>query len=112
MIEVSHLRKEFTLSKQQRKELNTTDHIAVAVEDVSFTCQPGRVFSLLGPNGAGKTTTLRMCYGFLRPDEGNISIAGHDLMAAGDAANRKPVWNRGRHAPGAPRSGDGAQSQR
>lgn len=89
MIEVSHLRKEFTLSKQQRKELNTTDHIAVAVEDVSFTCQPGRVFSLLGPNGAGKTTTLRMLSTIFKPTSGTIKIAGIDVNEHPQEARKK-----------------------
>lgn len=60
----------------------------IIVNGVSLTCRAGEVIGLLGPNGAGKTTTLRMCYGFLRPDEGGISIAGHDLMKSGDAARR------------------------
>jgi lipooligosaccharide transport system ATP-binding protein len=46
------------------------------------------VIGLLGPNGAGKTTSLRMCYGFLRPDGGSVTIAGHDLNVEGDAARR------------------------
>ena len=46
------------------------------------------MLGLLGPNGAGKTTSLRMCYGFLRPDAGSISIAGHDLAQDADAARR------------------------
>ncbi len=52
----------------------------LAVDDISFTCQPGRVFSLLGPNGAGKTTTLRMIATILQPTSGRISVAGYDTV--------------------------------
>ncbi len=89
MIEILNLRKEFTLSKQQRKELNTDEKLAVAVDDVSFTCQPGRVFSLLGPNGAGKTTTLRMISTIFKPTSGSIKIAGIDAVAQPQEARKK-----------------------
>ena len=38
-----------------------------AVDDLSFTVQPGRVTGFLGPNGAGKTTTLRMLLNLVTP---------------------------------------------
>jgi lipooligosaccharide transport system ATP-binding protein len=58
------------------------------VDGVDLVCGPGQVLGLLGPNGAGKTTALRMCYGFLRPEAGTITIAGHDLATDGDRARR------------------------
>ncbi len=80
MIRVENLRKEFKLSKQQKKERNTTDSVAVAVNGVSFNCEPGRVFGLLGPNGAGKTTTLRMISTMLVPSSGKINVNGFDVV--------------------------------
>ena len=58
------------------------------VDGIGISCRAGEVIGLLGPNGAGKTTTLRMCYGFLRPDAGTVSIAGFDLATDGDRARR------------------------
>ena len=89
MIEIKDLRKEFILSKQQRKELNTTDSIATAVDGISLNCQPGRVFSLLGPNGAGKTTTLRMISTIFKPTSGEITIAGVDAIKHPREARKK-----------------------
>ena len=79
MIEVERISKVFELSKQQQKENNLSEKTAVAVNDLSFTCEPGRIFSLLGPNGAGKTTTLRMLAGILSPSSGRIKINDVDM---------------------------------
>jgi len=47
-----------------------------AVDDVGFHIDPGERYGLLGPNGAGKTTTISMVCGLLRPDAGDIEVAG------------------------------------
>jgi ABC-2 type transport system ATP-binding protein len=48
----------------------------IAVDDVSFTCEPGTVTGFLGPNGAGKSTTMRMITGLTRPDAGGSTLLG------------------------------------
>jgi len=80
MIRVEHLSKTFSLNSRQRKELNTSDRTVTAVEDLSFSCEPGRVYALLGPNGAGKTTTLRMLSTIFEPSAGSILIDGIDAV--------------------------------
>jgi ABC-2 type transport system ATP-binding protein len=47
-----------------------------AVDNLSFTVQPGRVTGFLGPNGAGKTTTLRLILGLETPDSGTATVGG------------------------------------
>jgi ABC-2 type transport system ATP-binding protein len=47
-----------------------------AVNDLSFTVEPGRVTGFLGPNGAGKTTTLRMLLNLVMPTAGTATIGG------------------------------------
>lgn len=49
-----------------------------AVDDVSFTVQPGSVTGFLGPNGAGKSTTMRMIVGLDRPTSGRAAVAGRE----------------------------------
>jgi len=88
VIEVSNVIKQYHLNKQQKKELQTTANSINAVNDVSFTCTPGRVFSLLGPNGAGKTTTLRMIATILKPTSGNIQVSGHSVVTASNDVRR------------------------
>ncbi|MBO0869342.1 MAG: ATP-binding cassette domain-containing protein [Micromonosporaceae bacterium] len=48
----------------------------VAVDDLTFTAEPGRVTGFLGPNGAGKTTTLRILLGLAPPTAGTATIGG------------------------------------
>jgi ABC-2 type transport system ATP-binding protein len=48
----------------------------VAVDELSFTVQAGRVTGFLGPNGAGKTTTMRMILGLDRPTAGSVAVHG------------------------------------
>ncbi len=52
-----------------------------AVRGVSFVAKNGRITGLLGPNGAGKSTTLRILYTVLKPDSGNATIDGVDVVA-------------------------------
>jgi len=49
----------------------------VAVDDISFSLEPGEIVGFLGPNGAGKTTTLKMLSGLLFPDGGTADVLGH-----------------------------------
>ena len=49
----------------------------LALDDITFTCQPGRVTGFLGPNGAGKTTTMRVMVGLTPPTHGRVTIGGH-----------------------------------
>ena len=48
----------------------------LAVDDLSFDVQPGRVTGFLGPNGAGKTTTLRVLLGLVAPTSGSATVDG------------------------------------
>ena len=52
-----------------------------AVDDLSFTVEPGQVTGFLGPNGAGKTTTLRMALGLVTPDRGTATFNGTPYAA-------------------------------
>jgi ABC-2 type transport system ATP-binding protein len=57
---------------------NLTKHFGpnIAVDNLTFEVQAGRVTGFLGPNGAGKTTTLRMILGLVRPEKGTATVDG------------------------------------
>ena len=46
----------------------------LAVDDISFNVEKGKILGFLGPNGAGKTTTMRIITGFMPPSEGFVTI--------------------------------------
>ena len=60
-----------------------------ALRGVSFDAPDGRITGLLGPNGAGKSTTLRILYTVLKPDHGEATIDGIDVVRDGLAARRR-----------------------
>jgi ABC-2 type transport system ATP-binding protein len=53
----------------------------VALDDASFTVEPGRIFGLLGANGAGKTTAMRIVLDILRADAGRVTWKGAENTA-------------------------------
>ena len=60
-----------------------------AVDRLDLEVRAGEILGFLGPNGAGKTTTLRACSGLLRPDEGEVIIAGFALAGSPLAAKAR-----------------------
>ena len=67
-VEVSHLYKSYTGKR--------------AVEDLSFSVDPGEILGLIGPNGAGKSSTVKIILDFMRPDSGEVKIFGQQMDEA------------------------------
>ncbi len=74
MIEISHLVKKYG---------NHT-----AVDDVSLTMEPGRIYGFLGPNGAGKSTTMNIVTGYLGATGGEVKINGFDILKQPEEAKK------------------------
>ncbi len=58
----------------------------VAVNDLSFTIEPGSVVAMIGPNGAGKSTAFNLVTGIYKPSAGRIAFDGHDITGKPTAA--------------------------
>lgn len=65
MIEVEHLSKSYGSTQ--------------AIDDITFSVEPGEIVGFLGPNGAGKTTTMRILAGYLPASRGTARIAGYEV---------------------------------
>ncbi len=66
LIEVKHLSKKYGTN--------------LAVDDLSFTVESGKIYGFLGPNGAGKSTTMNIVTGCLAPTSGEVLINGHSII--------------------------------
>ncbi|WP_295476312.1 ATP-binding cassette domain-containing protein [Synechococcus sp. UW140] len=84
MINAKELSKIYRISEKQPGLAGTLRHLLqrkhreiTAVNQVSFSIEPGEIVGFLGPNGAGKTTTLKMLTGLIHPSSGELSVAGH-----------------------------------
>ncbi len=60
-----------------------------AIQDVTFTAEPGQVLGFLGPNGAGKTTTMRILTGYMPASSGTARVAGHDVFEESREVRRR-----------------------
>jgi ABC-type uncharacterized transport system ATPase subunit len=84
MIHVEGLSKTYRVAEKQPGLAGTLRHFVrrrtrdvVAVQDVSFSIEPGEMVGFLGANGAGKTTTLKMLCGLIHPSSGDVQVAGY-----------------------------------
>jgi ABC-2 type transport system ATP-binding protein len=62
------------------------------LSELSLAARPGEIVGLLGSNGAGKTTTFRLLAGLLRPDQGEVRVAGVSVAAEPREARRRSAY--------------------
>jgi bacitracin transport ATP-binding protein BcrA len=60
----------------------------VAVDDLSLTVEPGKIYGFLGPNGAGKSTTMNIITGYLAATSGEVKINGFDVLKQPEEAKK------------------------
>jgi ABC-type methionine transport system ATPase subunit len=81
LLELEHV------TKRYRRGDRETD----ALRDVSLTVETGEVVTISGARGSGRTTLIRIIGGLLRPDGGEVRVAGVELFQQADAALRRQV---------------------
>ena len=59
-----------------------------AVDDLTMTIEPGKIYGLLGKNGAGKSTTMNIVTGYISASSGSVSVCGHDIFKEANAAKK------------------------
>ena len=74
LIEVKHLTKKYGTH--------------LAVDDLSFTIEKGRIYGFLGPNGAGKSTTMNIMTGYIGVTSGEVIINGHNILEEPEKAKK------------------------
>ena len=74
LIEVKHLTKKYGTH--------------LAVDDLSFTIEKGRIYGFLGPNGAGKSTTMNIMTGYIGATSGEVIINGHNILEEPEKAKK------------------------
>lgn len=84
IIEVQSLSKHFKITQKEpglsgsiKSLFNRQYTITKAIDDISFSIQPGELVGFIGPNGAGKTTTLKTLSGLLYPTSGQVKVLGY-----------------------------------
>ena len=76
----------FTLIEIDNLVKKYGDH--VAVDHLSLTVEPGKIYGFLGPNGAGKSTTMNIITGYLGATSGTVTINGHDIFKEPEEAKK------------------------
>jgi ABC-2 type transport system ATP-binding protein len=70
----------------------TPGRARAAVDDVSFSVEPGEIYGIIGANGSGKSTLIRILSTLLLPDSGEVRVFGRDAVR--DPASVRPLLNR------------------
>ena len=87
VIDVTGLRREFTI--KESGGLRRATRVLAAVDDITFSVQPGECIGYIGANGAGKSTMIKMLSGILTPTAGRARVCGLDPVPNRSALARR-----------------------